>query len=146
MEKQLDLYKEYFGESEEELRAKKEREKNLLSEEDLKDLRHRIVNLNEDLDVDDFAPLMAEMESYGKRRMRISEAMNKSESLSERNRLYGLLMDPASNETKEYQEIGAIYIRYKLVLGARRAFLSKKKDFDLQQNNNKWYLHKKRKE
>lgn len=122
MDKQLNLYKEFFGNEDskkKEEEIKKEEAKSLNSEkfnkyskEEIEKAKEKVLSSKESLRLKDFAPLSSYLKEYQLRVMELRAKMTEAESQEEKGTYYGMLTFPEDREEGEYKEMAAIFQAY----------------------------------
>ena len=139
MGEQLKFPKEYLGETEEEIKDRLEREK---KSQEIKDLKLRILRVNDDYRLEDFKLLMGELKNYEKRIKEIFHLRALAETREERNKFSNMLTNPGYNELDEYKEIAEIYQKYERAKTEQYTRDNKNRHQKKLKHEGMWYLKK----
>jgi len=137
MGEQLKFPKEYLGETEEEIKDRLEREK---KSQEIKDLKLRILRVNDDYRLEDFKLLMGELKNYEKRIKEIFHLRALAETREERNKFSNMLTNPGYNELDEYKEIAEIYQKYERAKTEQYTRDNKNRHQKKLKHEGMWYL------
>lgn len=157
MKNRFEFPRDLFGESEEEMNERHEKEEIMAEEErslDMmeaeinRELKKRILTVNDDYSVKDFIPLMDEINHYKNNRLKeIFRLKALAKDSDERNKYYNMITNPSGMEAPEYREIAQLNQIYDDVFAIERDRLGRIAENDAQIENAwppKWKKRKKK--